>query len=269
MELKKNKNLQLVTGLVVLGFLVVGIVGVIGLRGVFIETNIGEQLRPPSPGLWLGTDELGRDLLSSIICGLGLSLLIGITVVAISGVSGVILGMVSGLAGGLVDMIIMRTVDIILAFPGILLAMALVTFFRQGVTGLIVIFSICGWGGYARLVRGEVLKHKQLDYVLIATCYNASFGRIIYSHLWPVIRPLLIVQATLDTAGVILAESGLNFLGLGISPDIPTLGQLLGSGSVHLFDAPHLLIYPGLMLFLLILSLNFIGEGLSKKYGRE
>ncbi|MCP4154343.1 MAG: ABC transporter permease, partial [bacterium] len=114
MKLKKSKNLQLITGLVVLGFIVVGIVGVIGLRGVFIETNIGEQLQPPSPGLWLGTDELGRDLLSSIICGLGISLLIGITVVAISGVSGVILGMVSGLAGGLVDMIIMRTVDIIL-----------------------------------------------------------------------------------------------------------------------------------------------------------
>lgn len=234
-------------------------------RGVNIEIDLDASLTPSSYHL-LGTDDLGRDFLSCLVYGAGLSLAIGVTVVLISVSAGTLLGMISGLAGGAVDIIIMRIVDIILAFPGILLAIALVSFFQQGIVTLILVLSLSGWVSYARIVRGEVLKYKQKEFILAARSYNASFSRIIFSHLLPIVRPLVVVQASLDISGVILAESGLNFLGIGLDPEIPTLGQLIDAGRVHIFDSPQRIFIPGLVLFCIIIAFNFIGEGLRKKY---
>lgn len=270
MKSKKHKksNSQLRIGTVLLGLILLLMLFFALFRGVDINMKIQERLQPPGAGCRLGTDDLGRDLLSCILYGAGLSLLIGLTVVLLSALSGTLLGMISGLAGGLIDMIIMRIVDIILSFPGILLAIALVSFFRQGIVTLISILTLCGWVSYARVVRGEVLKYKQKEFILAAKSYNASFTRIIFHHLLPITLPLVVVQASLGISGIILAESSLNFLGIGFDSQIPTLGQLVDAGRNHIFDRPSLMIIPGAVLFFIIIAFNFIGEGLRKKLTR-
>jgi peptide/nickel transport system permease protein len=270
MKLKRYKksNFQLWIGGGLLGIIFLLMLLLTLFRGVSIEMKIQERSQPPGAGYWLGTDDLGRDLLSCILYGAGLSLFIALTVVLLSALSGTLLGMISGLAGGFMDTIIMRIVDIILAFPGILLAVGMVSFFRQGIVTLILVLTFCGWGSYARLVRGEVLKYKQKEFILAARSYNASFARIIFHHLLPITLPLIVVQASLGIAGVILAESSLNFLGIGLNPMIPTLGQLVDAGRNHIFDSPGLIVIPGMVLFFLIMAFNFIGEGLRKKFTR-
>jgi peptide/nickel transport system permease protein len=235
-------------------------------QGLSIDMNMDNRVGPPSSQYLLGTDHLGRDLLSSIIYGAGISLFTGAAVVFLSSLAGMVFGMIAGLAGGVTDSIIMRIVDIILAFPGILLALALVTFLQQGLPTLILVLSISGWVYYARIVRGEILKYKQKEFILAARSYNVSFWRILFIHLMPFVLPLVIVQASMDISTVILAESALNFLGFGLDPQIPTLGQLIDAGRSHIFDKPHLIIAPGLVLFFIVIALNFIGEGLRKKF---
>lgn len=238
------------------------------LQGISIEMKIQERLLSMGKEHWLGTDYLGRDLLSCILYGTGISLFIGITVVLLSAFLGTLVGMCSGLAGGWFDTIIMRIVDIILAFPGILLVIGLVSVLRQGIVTLIIVFTLCGWVSYVRLTRGEVLKYKQKEFILAARSYNASFTWIIFHHMLPLLMPLIIAQATLGIAGVILAESSLNFLGIGLDPRIPTLGQLIDAGRNHIFDRPDLIFIPGGVLFLIIMAFNFIGEGIRKKFTR-
>ena len=268
MKLKTNKNHQLRIGLFLLG-LILSLMLFFALSGdISIEVNMEERLEPFSSNHLIGTDDLGRDFLSCIVYGAGISLLIGFTVVLLSALIGALLGMVSGFAGGVTDMIIMRIVDIILSFPGILLAIALVSFFQQGIITLILALIFAGWVGCARIVRGDVLKYKQMEFILAARSYNASFSRIIFFHLLPITLPLIVVQASLGISGVILAESSLNFLGIGIDPQIPTLGQLIDAGREHLFDKPHLIVIPGLVLFFIIIAFNFIGEGLRRRFTR-
>ncbi len=263
------KNLQFPLG--------IGLLSVIFfLAAVFFlsrELSIGiamdHRLESPSPAYLLGTDSLGRDLISCVCVGAGISLLTGLTVVFLSSCIGGVLGMVSGLAGGITDTIIMRVGDIILSFPGILLAIALASFFNLGIITLILVLTIPNWVGCARIVRGEVLKYKQKEFILAAKTYNASFFRIVFRYLLPLVLPLIIVQASLDIAGVILAESGLNFLGIGLDPAIPTLGQLIEAGREHMFDRPRLIVAPGVVLFSIIIALNFIGEGLGKRISHQ
>jgi peptide/nickel transport system permease protein len=268
MKLKANKNHQLRIGLILLGLILALMLISVLSRDISIEINMEERLLPSSSNHIIGTDDLGRDFLSCILYGAGISLFIGFTVVLLSAIIGTLLGMVSGLAGGMTDTIIMRIVDIILAFPGILLAIALVSFFQQGMMTLILALTFSGWVGYARITRGDVLKYKQMEFILAARSYNASFSRIIFFHLLPITLPLVVVQASLGISGVILAESSLNFLGIGIDPLIPTLGQLIDAGREHLFDKPHLIVFPGVVLFIIIIAFNFIGEGLRKKFTR-
>lgn len=237
-------------------------------REISIDINMADRLKPSSSIYVLGSDNLGRDLLSCIVYGAGISLLIAFSVILLSAFLGTLLGMISGLAGSVTDMIIMRIVDIILAFPGILLAIALVSFFQQGMINLIIALTFSGWVGFARLIRGEVLKYKQQEFILAARSYNASFFRIIFHHLIPITLPLVVVQASLGISGVILAESSLNFLGIGIDPMVPTLGQLIDAGREHIFDKSQLIIIPGVVLFIIIIAFNFIGEGLRKKFTR-
>jgi ABC-type dipeptide/oligopeptide/nickel transport system permease subunit len=260
------KNLQLRIGLYLLGFIFLLMIAFSLSRGLSIKINMDHQLEPPSAKYLLGTDELGRDLISSVVYGAGISMLISLTVVILSSLIGAVLGMISGFAGGIVDTIIMRIVDIILAFPGILLAIALASFFYPGIFTLILVLIVPNWVGCARIVRGEVLKYKQKEFILAAKSYNASFFRIIFHHMFPLVLPLIVVQASLDIAGVILAESSLNFLGIGLDPEIPTLGQLVDAGRDHLFSRPELIIVPGAALFFIIIAFNFIAEGLRKKF---
>lgn len=268
MRSEAERNPQLRIGILIVTILLSGLLIALILWGRDIDISIEQRLRPPLHGFALGTDDLGRDLLSCVALGTLISLVIGLTVVVLSSVIGGILGMISGLAGGVADRVIMRLVDVILSFPGILLAITMAFFFKQGIPNLILILTITGWVGYARLVRGEVLKHKNKPFILAARCYNASFFRILFYHLRPLVLPLVFVQASLAVSGVILAESSLNFLGLGLPPDVPTLGQLIDSGRLHLFDMPNLILVPGLVLFALIIGFNFIGEGLRKKFTR-
>lgn len=263
-----EKNTQLIIGLGLVGLILVVSVLVLVFRGPGLDISIENRLQPPFSQFPLGSDDLGRDLLSAIALGTMISLGIGLAVVLLSAGFGALMGMVSGFSGGILDTVIMRVVDVILSFPGILLAIAMAFFFKQGMISLILILTVTGWVGYARLVRAEVLKHKNREFVQAARCYNASYLRIIFYHLRPLVLPLVFVQASLAVSGVILAESSLNFLGLGLPPDIPTLGQLIDSGRMHLFDMPSLIFIPGIVLFMLIIGFNFIGEGLRRKFTR-
>lgn len=233
-----------------------------------VEIDMDKRLESPSALHPAGMDDLGRDLLCSVVYGTWLSLLIGFSVVCISAIVGTVLGLISGFSGGIIDLLVMRIVDIILSFPGILLALAMVSFFTPNLMVLIFVLVIPGWVGYARIVRGEIMKNRNQDFIVAAKTYNASFLRILFSHLLPLILPYVIVQASLDIGGVILAESSLNFLGIGLDPEIPTLGQLIDSGRSHMFDRPELIMIPGSLLFLVIISFNFIGEGLSRRFNK-
>lgn len=256
MSLKTGKNIQLRIGLSLLGFIFLSIAMLALFHGVNIAVDIDGSA---------GTDDLGRDFISCIVYGACISLIIGVTVVLLSTFIGALLGMISGLSGGIADTLIMRMVDITLAFPGILPAITVVAFFRQGILTLILALSFSCWASCARLVRGEVLKYKQKEFIQAAASYNASFSRILFHHLLPAVLPLIVVQASLDIPGVILAESGLNFLGIGLAAGTPTLGQLLDAGRVHIFHNPRFVFIPGLVIFLIIMAFNFIGEGLSRK----
>jgi len=269
MKLKTNKNIQLRIGFFLLGTILLLMIGFSLSRPLVIDIDMAHRLEPSSVKYLLGTDELGRDLLSCVLYGAGISLGIGFVVVVISFLIGGLLGLVSGYSGGAVDTMIMRLVDILLAFPGILLAIALAAFFHRGLLNLILVLTVTGWVEYARLVRGEVLKYKQKEFILAAKTYNASFFRIIIHHLLPLVLPLLMVQASLGISGVILAESSLNFLGIGLDPQIPTLGQLIDAGRDHMFDKPGLIVVPGVVLFFIIIAFNFIGEGLRKKFTKK
>lgn len=261
-------NFQLRIGLSLLISIIVLMIIFSFSRSVSIDINMETRWQPSSPQFPLGTDELGRDLLSCVVYGARISLLIGFAVVMLSSLIGVVLGLVSGFAGGIVDSIIMRIVDIIFAFPGILLAIALSAFFSPGILNLVLILTFSSWAGYARQVRADVLRYKHMEFILAARSYNASFARIIFFHMLPLVLPIVLVQASLCISGVILAESSLNFLGLGLDPQVPTLGQLIDIGVGHIFDQPRFIVVPGVVLFFIIISFNFIGEGLRKKFTR-
>ncbi len=229
-----------------------------------IGLNINGRFSPVLGEHFLGTDNLGRDMLSSIICGLIISLSISITVVSLSAIIGIIIGFITGYFEGALETIFLRIGDVLLAFPGFLLIIIWISVIGNGVFSMIFAITFSSWVGYARLIHGEVLKYKNKDFVLAAKSYNSSFFRISITHLIPHIKPVFLAQIPIDLSNVILIESSLNFLGLGISPKIPTLGHLVFNGQKYMFIKPSLIIFPGVTLFLLILSINFIGEGLKK-----
>jgi peptide/nickel transport system permease protein len=173
-----------------------------------------------------------------------------------------LLGSVAGYFGGRVDDVISRVVDVLMAFPGILLAIALVAVLGPSLTNVVLALSVIGWVGYARLVRGQALRARELDFVQAARALGASSTRIVIRHVLPTAFPAVVVQATLGMAGAIIAEASLSFLGLGVQPPTPSWGTMLDAGRAHLFDAPHLTIFPGLAIALLVLGFNFLGDGL-------
>jgi peptide/nickel transport system permease protein len=225
--------------------------------------NLPARLGTPSHAHFFGTDELGRDILSRIVYGARISMLVGSCVVVTSLALGLIVGSVAGYYGGGID----RFVNIVLmnaflSFPGILLAIAFVAFRGPGIFNLVLALSLGGWVGYARLVRGQVLAAREREFVEAARALGASDLRIIALHILPNIIQPVIVQAAIGMAGAILAEATMSFLGLGVPPPTASWGAMLNDGRAHLFDAPHLVLFPALAVMLAVLSFNFIGDAL-------
>lgn len=224
--------------------------------------NLELRLHRPTPQHPLGLDELGRDILSRLLFGARVSVAVGLSVVVLAGLVGTTIGAVSGFFGGRVDSTLMRMTDVFLAFPGILLAIALVAVLGPALRHVVLALVIIGWVGYARLVRGQVLQIREQEFVLAARAAGVPARRVLLRHVLPNVLPTLLVQASLGMAGAILAEASLSFLGLGIQPPTPSWGAMINAGRGHLLDAPHLALFPGLAILLTVLGLNFLGDGL-------
>jgi peptide/nickel transport system permease protein len=220
------------------------------------------RLDGPSSRHLFGLDELGRDVLARVLAGARISFLVGLTVVGVSAVAGTLVGAVAGYAGGWFDEAVSRVIDILLAFPGLLLAIALVAVLGPTLGNVLIALTAIGWVGYARLVRGQVLRTRELEYVQAAKALGAGSRRILRLHVIPTALPAVIVQATLGMAGAIIGEASLSFLGLGVQPPAASWGTMLNGGRAHVLDAPHLTIFPGLAIALLVLGFNFLGDGL-------
>jgi peptide/nickel transport system permease protein len=225
--------------------------------------NLATRLSPPSWAQLFGSDELGRDILSRIIYGSRISMLVGSCVVAMSLGIGLIVGSIAGYYGGRVDRFVnVIVMNAFLSFPGILIAIAFVAFRGPGIFNLIFALSLGGWVGYARLVRAQVLAAREKEYVEAARALGASDLRILARHILPNIIQPVIVQAAIGMAGAILAEATMSFLGLGVPPPTASWGTMLNDGRGHLFDAPHLVVFPAIAVMLAVLSFNFIGDAL-------
>jgi len=228
--------------------------------------NLEQDLRPSSASHPLGTDKLGRDILSRILYGARISLLVGITTVSISLSIGVIVGSLSGYYGGWIDRLVMRIVDVLLSFPGILLAIAFAAMLGPGLRHTVLALSLVGWTAYARLVRGEILSLREREFVQAARAIGCGSARIVRLHLLPNIFPVLLIQATFGMAAAIVGEGSLSFLGLGVAPPTPSWGAMLNEGRQFLLVAPHITAYPGIAISITVLALNLIGDGLTEKF---
>jgi peptide/nickel transport system permease protein len=217
----------------------------------------------PSAEHWFGTDALGRDVFSRVIYGARISLQVGLTVVIVSAFIGIIIGAISGFYGGWIDRVLSGYVfNVFLAFPGLLLAIALVAFLGAGLGKLILALCIIGWVGYARVMRGQVLKVREYDFVQAARALGASNLRILFVHILPNAIQPLIVQSSLGMAGAVLSEASLSFLGLGIPPPAPSWGTMIEEARQLFSVYPHVLFFPGAAIALTVLAFNFIGDGL-------
>lgn len=262
-----------------LGLLLTVLLVVIALAAPLIapyDPNVQDtsrRLEAPSHAHILGLDDLGRDVFSRIVWGARVSLRVGFSVVILASLVGITLGAISGYFGGWMDTIIMRVTDILLAFPGILLAIALVAVLGPSINNVVLALSIIGWVGYARLVRGQVLKVREMEYVTAAKALGARSPRVIALHVMPNVINPVIVMATLGLAGAILSEAALSFLGLGVQPPTPSWGAMLTAGRRYLGEANHLAIFPGAAIMLAVMGLNFLGDGLidalDPKYRKE
>ncbi len=232
------------------------------------EQTLENRLSPPGLSAqgslrhWLGTDNLGRDILSRIIYGSRISLLVGVTSVILAGLVGCFLGAVAGYFGNLTDEVINKIPEIFLAFPFLLLAIALMAFLGQGVFNLILALMLSRWVQYCRIVRGEVLSLKERDFVTAARALGGRDFYILLKHVLPNTLASVTVISTFGMAIVIITEASLSFLGLGIPVEIPTWGSMLSDGRSYMYRAPWLTIFPGLAIFITVLGINLLGDGL-------
>ena len=216
-------------------------------------------LAGPGPGSLLGSDDLGRPVLDRLLVGARIAFLVGFGVVALSALVGVLVGGISAFAGGWVDLVLVRLIDVFLAFPGILLAIALAGILGPGIDNLIIALSVTGWVGYARLTRAQILALKERDHVTAARALGVGPGRILFRHLLPLALAPLIVEATFGIAGVVVAEAGLSFLGLGVQPPQASWGSMIRDGVSYMLVAPHLVIAPGIAIAWVVFSVNLLG----------
>jgi peptide/nickel transport system permease protein len=236
--------------------------------------DIANRLQPPawaggSPDHILGTDHLGRDMLSRIMFGGRVSLLVGASAVLVSGTIGVVLGLCSGFYGGRVDAALMRVADVQLAFPQILLVLLVLVILGRGLGAIVVVLALADWVIYARLVRGRLLVERQKEYVEAAEASGANNGRIMFRHLLPNVTPLIIVIATLQLGLMILLESSLSYVGVGIEPPTSSWGRMLNDGQLYMAVAWWVSTLPGLAIVFTVLGVNFLGDGLRQGLGVE
>ena len=224
--------------------------------------ELGTRLQPPSPQHWLGTDSLGRDIASRILYGARISLIVGVVVVASAGVVGTAIGLVAGYAGGLVDDALMRLTEVFLAFPALILAMAIAGALGPSLTNAIIAIAAVTWAVYARLVRGQILSLRRREFVEAARAMGASRTRIVLRHLLPNALAPLMVQASFDLGSSIIAAAGLSFIGFGAQPPTPEWGVMISEGRNYISTQPWLSLFPGLAILLAVGSINLLGDGL-------
>jgi peptide/nickel transport system permease protein len=250
------------------GIVLVAVAALAAIIGPFLtpfdpaSQELSLRLAGPSNAHPFGLDELGRDILARVLAGARISFFVGLMVVSVSAAVGTLLGAIAGYFGGVLDDVISRVIDTLLAFPGLLLAIALVAVLGPSLVNVLFALTIIGWVGYARLVRGQVLRAREFEYVQAARALGAGTARILWYHVIPTAIPAVVVQATLGMAAAIIGEAALSFLGLGVQPPTPSWGTMLNGGRAHILDAPHLTMFPGLAIALLVLGFNFVGDGL-------
>lgn len=226
------------------------------------KQDLKHRLTPPDSAHPMGTDELGRDVFSRVLFGGRISLLIGISAMSVSISIGTLVGAISGYFGGLVDTVIMRIIDIIISFPTLFLLIMLASFIRSSLIIIILVIGLLSWMRVARLVRASFMSIKERDFIMAARALGSSSSRLIFGHLLPNSLGPIIVAATIDVSGAILTESALSYLGLGIQPPQATWGNMLRFAQDQMAVAPWTAIFPGLMIFLVSIAINFIGDGL-------
>ena len=218
---------------------------------------------PPSVPFYLGTDDLGRDVLSRLLYGARISLLVGLVAMVVTMAIGTAIGLAAGYFGGIVDLVLMRLTDVMLAFPGLLLAVALVAVLRPSVWTIFVVIGLVSWTGVARVIRSEVLSLREREYVLAARAMGGGHVRILLRHVLPNALPTIVVIAALSTSGTILLDAGLSFLGIGVPPPTPTWGRMIEEATAYYRVAPWLMLFPGAAVLFAVLTFNFIAYGLA------
>jgi peptide/nickel transport system permease protein len=226
------------------------------------EVDLPAILQTPGPGSILGNDDLGRPVLDRLLVGARTSFLVGIGVVSLSALFGALAGGAGALAGGVTDLLLVRIIDVFLAFPGILLAIALAGILGPGIDNVIIALAASGWVGYARLARAQILSLRHRDHVAAARALGAGSTRLLFRHLLPLALAPLIVEATFGVAAAVIAEAGLSFLGLGVQPPVASWGSMIRDGVAYMLVAPHLVLAPGAAVVLVVLSANLLGDRL-------
>lgn len=224
--------------------------------------RIVDRLKPPSEAHWFGTDTAGRDLLTRVIYGARISIWIGLSSTSLALIGGILIGLISGFYGGWLDSLLMRFMDLILTFPALVLAIALVNVLGTGSTSVIIAISVSMLPIFARLVRALAVAIKEMEFISAARCLGAKDSRIMFSHLLPNIWGPIIVQATIAVGTAVLTASALSFLGLGVQPPEPEWGSMLSQAREYIQYAPHYIIFPGAALSLFVLGFNLLGDGL-------
>lgn len=260
-KFKRNK-LALIGGYIVLFYILVAIFAPIISPQDPFKIDLVNKLQPPSLEHWMGTDDKGRDILSRLIYGSRLSLTVGFVSVFFGAAIGIFLGLLAGYYGKWMDTIIMRIVDVLLAFPGILLALAIISALGPSLINVMVAVGVFSIPMFARIVRGSTLSVRKLEYIDAIRALGATDVTIIIKHIFPNILSPVIVQATLRLATAILSAAGLSYLGLGAQPPSPEWGAMLSSGRDYLFSAPHIALFPGIAISTLVLGFNIFGDGL-------
>ena len=257
------RNKLAIVGMVILGiFLVCALFAPLIAPYDPVKQELISRRHPPSPQHPFGLDDLGRDILSRIIFGSQVSLRVGVLSVSLAIFAGTLLGLISGYWGGWADNLIMRLMDIMLAFPALLLAIAIVAILGPGLMNMLIAIALVSTPSYARLVRAQVLSVKTQDYILAAWAIGVGTGRMLFRNILPNSITPIIVQGTLGIATAILDAAGLSFLGLGAQPPMPEWGAMLGEGRFSVFTAPHIIIFPGIAIMLTVLGFNLLGDGL-------
>lgn len=260
-SLRENK--AAIVGLVIILFLIlVALIGPLVMPYDPDQSNMGQSFQWPSGAHWFGTDQLGRDIFSRIISGTRISLTVGLSAVAISLTIGVVLGSIAGYCGGVADTVIMRFMDMMLAIPSILLAIAFMAALGKGIDKAVIAIGLVSIPEYARIVRGNILSAKENDYVQAARVIGNKSGRIIFKHILPNVLSSIVVRGTLGISTAVLDTAALGFLGLGVQPPQAEWGDMLGRARGFIFTAPYTLIFPGIAITLTVLAFNLLGDGL-------